>query len=193
MSAFLSFTAVYSNHDMVSMSAVAPGCASTPHRFPLIHFLTTSVPSGSPAAGNVRSPLSVTHSAGADSRVPCWSLRPDSSWDDSELPSPFPACTLTSAFCSPSQQVWPFQKPPEGRVWLSSVSTVPSRSTRLLQTAGFLRTAEFRPLDAHHLCPLPADALKQLPQPGYVNSTARRASTGFGSRLCSISSGWIKW
>lgn len=144
--------------------------------------------------GNVWSPLSVTYSAAADRHAPCWSLRPDSSWDDSELPS-------TSPCPHPHPQPSALLQSKSGlsRSLHSEVCGSSHSAQRPQGPSGCCRQqASLAQLSSTHGTHITftrssADALKQLLQPGYVNSTARSAGVqaSLQDRVF-ISSGWIK-
>lgn len=164
---------------------MAPGCASTLRRFPS-PTVSPRPPLRLPFCwGNVRSPLPVTHSAGADSRVPRWSLRPDSSRDNSELPSPSPCphphpqpSALLHSKAGLSRSL---QREVCGSSQSAQCPRGPSGCCRQQVSLAQLSSVHWTRITLTHSS---ADALKQLAQAGYVNSAARSVSAGVAPRTC---------
>lgn len=131
----------------------------------------------------MRSPRPGTHSAGADRAAFAGPLRPDSSGTTSELPLSLPR-TPTPSLLFLLHNKAGLSKPPEGSVRLISVSTVPSRSIRLLQTAGFPRAAEFRSTGHASPSPTPPPRCPQAASTGRLREQrSRSVSAGVAPNL----------
>ena len=163
---------------------MAPGCASTLHRFP-----SSTITTSSPQAPLLRGERAVstpryTQRRRRQSRS---TLEPQGRLTLGQQRAPFPLSLPAPpppAFCSPSQKSGlsrSLQREVCGSSQSAQCPRGPSGCCRQQVSLAQLSSGRWTRITLTHSS---ADALKQLAQAGYVNSAARSVSAGVASRTC---------